>query len=247
MSELALTLPAMRPATRRKPWFLSLARRYVRRRISGRMDGLHIGGLDAARALSARGPLLFAPNHVAWWDPLVLVALDEALGTEGYALMDATNLDKLPFLSWLGALPLDRRSPAASRAGLRLAAALADGPRRALWMFPQGRQRPAHLRPLDLKPGVGLLARLAGVPVVPVSLAYPFREAPVPAAAVVFGEPLDPRRADLLPALEAAIVTGLERIDRFSEGEIALETRIAGRTKSPQGGVGARLLGGRDV
>ena len=241
MSDLVLTLPAAPPATARRPWFLALARRYVRRTLARRMDGVHVGGLDEARALAARGPVLFAPNHVAWWDPLLLVALDEALGTEGYALMDTANLRKLPFFGWLGAVPLQRGS---AREDLAVAAALADRPRRALWIFPQGRQRPAHLQPLDLKPGVAVLARLAQAPVVPVSLAYPFRDAPEPAAAVVFGEPLDPGRVDLLEALEARIVAGLQRIDRFAEGDEALDTLIAGRGRSPQGGLGSRLLGG---
>ena len=247
MSSVALATATPTTASLRRPWFLAMVRRYVRRTLARRMDGVHVAGLEQTRALAARGPLVLAPNHVAWWDPFLLVALDEALGTEGYALMDAANLRKLPFFGWLGAVPLDRSSPGAAGAGLRDAAARADRPGRALWLFPQGRQRPAHLRPLGLKPGIVTLARLADAPVVPVSLAYPFREAPEPAAAIVFGEPLLPGRSDLLSTLEQRIVAGLERIDHFAEGAQTMDTLIDSRSRSPQHGLGARLLGGRDA
>ncbi len=135
----------------RHPAFLRVARRYTRRRISRRLDGLWVSGLDEARAALAGRPLIFAANHVAWWDALLLLPLDEALGGLGWAVMDARNLRRLPFLGWVGALPLDRSSPERSRGCLQACAALLDRPGRALWIFPQGRQRPAHLRPLDLQ------------------------------------------------------------------------------------------------
>ena len=200
----------------RHPAFLRVARRYTRRRISRRLDGLWVSGLDEARAARAGRPLIFAANHVAWWDALLLLPLDEALGGLGWAVMDSRNLRRLPFLGWVGALPLDRSSPEHSRGCLQACAALLDRPGRALWIFPQGRQRPAHLRPLDLRPGVQTLHASSGVDLVAVSIDYVFLERARPAAVVRFSPPIpgaDVGGEALLPAVEGAILDGLAVID----------------------------------
>lgn len=238
----------MRPQTIRSARFLRLARWWVRRELGRALDGLHVGGLERAREVCRSGAVLFVANHVAWWDPLVVLALDEALGTEGYALMDAENLCRIPFFVWLGGIPLDRTSPARSRAGLRAAAALLDRPGRAVWIFPQGRHRPAHLRPLDLQPGVRLLARLAsGTHVVPVALQYAYRDAHQPAAYASFGAPL-PAAAVAgemgLARVDESVRAGLESIDRvLAEEDPPLPTLIPSRLRRPDRALGSRILG----
>lgn len=228
----------------RSPWFLALARPYVRRRIARGLDGLFVAGLEGARAVSRRAPVLFAANHVGWWDSFLVVALDEALGTEAYALMDAAGVARLPFFARLGALPLDRKAP---RSGLRLGASMLTGSGRALWMFPQGRHRPSHLRPLGFEPGVSLLARLVPkAAIVPVALQYVWSDQPAPAAYVHFGPAMAAGDASAA-ALEAAVGAGLDAIDASVSGRAApFDTLVPGRTKSPERGIGARLLGGRE-
>lgn len=240
---MSARLPARRVAEPR-PWFLSLARSYTRRRIRRGLDGLYVAELDRARALSQQGPLLVAVNHTAWWDPLVALLLDDALGGSGRALMDQQNLERLPFFGWLGALPLDRRGGARARAGLMLAMEHLRTPGQKLWVYPQGRQRPSWSRPLDLRPGVGLLARLSGAPVLPVSVAYGFREHHLPAAFVSFGAPLPPVQPDLMGALEGALVAGLDRCDAGLEGGAGFTALVAPRTARDDDGFGARLLAG---
>ncbi len=200
----------------RHPAFLRVARRYTRRRISRHLDGLWVSGLDEARAALAGRPLIFAANHVAWWDALLLLPLDEALGGLGWAVMDSRNLRRLRFLGWVGALPLDRSSPDRSRDCLQSCAALLDRPGRAMWIFPQGRQRPAHLRPLDLRPGLQTLHATSAVDLVAVSIDYVFLERARPAAVVRFSAPISGRDVGaeaLLPAVEDAILDGLAIID----------------------------------
>ena len=200
----------------RRPAFLSVARAYARRRVSHGLDGLWVSGLDEARAALAGRPLIFAANHVAWWDTLLLLVLDEALGGVGWAVMDAENLRRLPFLGWVGALPLDRSSTSRSRQCLEASAALLDRPGRSLWIFPQGRQRPAHLRPLDLKPGLQVLHDTRPVDVVAVSLNYVFLETPNPAAVVRFAAPIPAAAVGeqgLLPVVESTLLDGLAAID----------------------------------
>lgn len=207
----------------RKAWFLALARRYVRRRLRRGFDGVHVEGLDRARARLAEGPAFLALNHLCWWDAFVVVALDEALGTESYCLMDAANLQKLPFFRWIGAIELDRQRPKVALRDLKASAGLADRPGRALWMFPQGEHTPAHLRPMGLKAGITVLTKAAPeVPVIPVSMNHLYREAPEPSIVLSFGEPIDARQhrgRALLPVLEEALVAGLARCDGFALGE----------------------------
>lgn len=220
--------------------FRSLFGAYVRRRIGRGLDGLHVSGLGRARDLLAQRPAVLAATHVAWWDGMLLFPLDDALGRSCRVWMDASNLEKLPFFAPLGALPLDARSPTALRRSFRTAASWLDRPERALWVFPQGLQRPSHLRPLGIKPGASLLARQAGALLLPVALSYGFREAPVPSAVVSFGEPVDPHSGD---ALEASLCRELERADRFFSGEPeGFETLVAGRARGTEHGLGARML-----
>ncbi len=209
--------PALaRAGDARRPWFLTLARRYARHRASRRLDGVWVSGLYGARAALSSRPLIFAANHVAWWDVLLLLILDEHLGGLGWAVMDAANLRRLPFFGWVGALPLDRSSPERSRQCLESSAALLDRPGRGVWIFPQGRQRPAHLRPLDLKPGLRIMHAHNPVDVIGVSVDYVFLERDRPAAIVRFSSPM-PAAAigdeELLPAVEHALLDGLAEID----------------------------------
>ena len=230
---------------RRTPWFLAMARRYARRKLARGLDGLFVEGLEEVRALARERPVILAANHVAWWDSFLVVALDHALGTEGYALMDADSIRRLPFFARLGALPLERGGRTADLTGLRAAAAKLDRPGRALWIFPQGRHRPAHLRPLGFEPGIRLVTRLAPeAAVVPVALQYAFGERPVPAAYARFGEPVpDDRRS--VAAVEAAVAEGLAAIDRMLAGHAPpFAPLVAPRGGGPDRGLGARLLGG---
>lgn len=203
------------PSVRRKPWVLSLARWYGQRRMARAFDGLFVEGLEEAKERASRGPLILAMNHVAWWDSFVVVQIDRAMGSESYCLMDADNLEKLPFFGWIGAVPLRRSEPRAALADIKASARLLDRPGRVLWIFPQGTQRPAHLRPLGLQRGVSILAGLSGAPVLPVALTYAFREAPEPTIAVSIGAPCVVRRTGALVELEESLVAGLDRNDVF--------------------------------
>ena len=138
------------PGSLRKSWFFALARRYVRYKFARGFDGVHVEGLQEARALMAREPVIVAATHVAWWDALFAIQMAALLGGESYCLMDAANLRRLPFFGWVGAVPLDRSSPKRALKDMKAAATLLDRPGRVVWIFPQGRQRPA----LTKTPGV---------------------------------------------------------------------------------------------
>ncbi len=228
--------------TQRNRLVMSLARPYVRRKLRRSFDGVHVAGIDAVRDLAQRGPVIIAMNHVCWWDPLTIFALDAELHGDGRCLMDAANLKKLPFFKWIGAIPLDRSSPRASLADMRRAVdELHHG--RTLWIFPQGRQMPAHMRPLHFQAGVHWLAHRAACPVVPLSLSYTYREAPEAAVIARFGRAMSPptshRREEWLATLEARIVAGLDQTDEFAmSGTGAFELIVP-----PRRGTGVPLAG----
>ncbi len=198
----------------RKPWLLPWVRRYVDHRLRGAFEAVFVSGLDDARALLEREPAILAANHVAWWDPFVITTLDARLHGSGHALMDAESLRRLWFFGAIGAVPLRRDSGRHALADLGAAAQLLRGPRSALWIFPQGRQRPSHLRPLDVASGVAWLAERSGAATLPVSLSYLYREAAQPAVFAAFGPPVRfASRSDHLAALESRLIEGLDQND----------------------------------
>lgn len=224
--------------------WLTLARAYARRRLARDLDGVRVRGLERAREASRAAPLILAANHVGWWDSFLVVAVDEALGGEGRALMDEENLRSLPFFARLGALPF---SPARARSGLRRAAAWLMGPGHSLWIFPQGAHRPPHLRPLGFGRGVELLAGQAPLAeIVPVALQYAWADQPGPGAWIDLGTPL--RAAEVAERggaqrLEAAVERGLGRIDAALEDHCPVFTELI-PSRSRGAGWGARLLAG---
>ncbi|MBM4281282.1 MAG: hypothetical protein FJ137_11175 [Deltaproteobacteria bacterium] len=244
------------PTRHKRPWFLSLARGYARRAIARRFDGLFVDGLAEAARLVGQRPVLFCVNHVSWWDPFVLILLDEALGADSYALMDDVNLARLPFFRAVGALPIAVEGGAVARRQLDDAVRTLDRPERALWIFPQGRQRAAHLRPLGFKQGVRLIAaraQKAGAVIVPVALAFPWRQAPAPSVVVRFGAPVDPADTggdELTAHVEARVAAMLDDIDAAIDragGDRSArgpgQALVAPRVENAEHGLGARLLG----
>ena len=169
--------------------FLRLARPYIARKLKRQFFDVRISGLERLRQLVDAGPLVLASNHVAWWDPLVLVHLDKMLKSDGYCLMDKASLEQLPFFRWVGALPIDRTSHLAAFRDLVEAGRILDGPRRILAIFPQGDQRPAHL-PLNFRSGIATLAVRTSAPVIPLAIRYDFLQSPRQIVHLKVGTPL---------------------------------------------------------
>jgi 1-acyl-sn-glycerol-3-phosphate acyltransferase len=229
----------------KKPWFLSLVRRYVRRTARQQFDGVRVAGLEQARQLSHHGPLLFAANHVCWWDAFMMVLVDEALASDGYALMDERNLAASPFFGAIGAVPLNTEGGLVGRRQLMSAVGLLSAPRRVLWIFPQGKQRPSHIRPLGFKPGVRLLVDRARCRVLPVAVAYLYDEAPVPSLWVHIGAPVVAGEG-VVRRLEDAVVDGLAVIDAaHDDPQVASTFAVLSPARprvGPESGLGAALL-----
>ncbi|RME21616.1 MAG: hypothetical protein D6798_17720 [Deltaproteobacteria bacterium] len=218
----------------------------VRWRVWRDLGGVWVRGLADVEGLRSRGPVLFAANHVCWWDAMLLPLLDAPLGGRGRVLMDAANLARLPYFGALGALRLDSSDLATVRAGLRSAVTVLDGPGDSLWIFPQGRQVPVHRRPLGLRRGVHHIARSSGAPAVPVSLYYGWGQGPRPVALVEFGPPLVAgTRSAFMAELEARLVAGLDAAEAalaVGPAQCGYAPLVHGRQSSPETGLGSRLL-----
>jgi 1-acyl-sn-glycerol-3-phosphate acyltransferase len=173
-------------------------------------------GLDLLARELQDGPRIVVSNHSAWWDPMLGILLANRLlrDCDGYALMDARNLRRLPFLGRLGGFGVELGDALDGVRALRYAARLLVRPGVLVWVFPQGRERPVDERPLGFAGGAALLARMAGVPVVPAALRYEFGEDERPTCWASFGSPLPPERDQERgrQAQEQAVVAELERI-----------------------------------
>jgi 1-acyl-sn-glycerol-3-phosphate acyltransferase len=206
---------AARPSRWLKAWF----GRVVAGRLRKTFGALRVRGLDALAALVAAQPVLFVSNHTSWWDPMFLIYLSTRLvPLDGYAMMEASNLRRRSFLGRLGGFGVDLDDPDDRSAGVAYAAALLDRPRRGVWIFPQGRERPVDERPLGFKPGAAVVAiRARSCALVPVAFRYEFGNREQPEMLVSIGAPVphDDDVAAAVAAQEQAVLAELDRIGRF--------------------------------
>lgn len=150
-------IPA-RPSPLFSWWFARHAEHRLRRHFSA----VHVHQLELLQASLQSAPVLLVANHTSWWDPMWLLVLTRrVLGAEGYALMDARNLEKLPFFSKVGAFGVELDRPEDGARAVRWAARRLVKPNVLLAVFPQGRERPVNARPLGFQAGAAMIARVA--------------------------------------------------------------------------------------
>jgi hypothetical protein len=170
-------------------------RRYFAAVVEGRFKktfhALHVRGLESLRDAIRQTPLLFVSNHTAWWDPMFLIYLSTRIAPfDGYAMMEAKNLKRLPFLGRLGGFGVDLDDGDDRRQAIDYAVALLDKPGRGVWIFPQGRERAISERPLGFKPGAAVVAtRSPASRTIAVAFRYEFASHAKPEMWVSLSEP----------------------------------------------------------
>lgn len=199
--------------------------------------------LSAPNQRSHRIPVLYAANHVSWWDGLVLFQLTERLTrSDPYILMDERGLRQYPFFRRLGAFSVDRGRPRDVLAALTYAEQrLRSGC--PLWIFPQGAITPPEL-PVEAQSGIGqLLCRLGSAEVRPVTLHYVLGDHQKPAVTVKAGPPIT-RDWSGIKRAEAALLVA----DRLQNQAEAHRRELA-EHPLPDGGGSFRLVlsGGRST
>ncbi len=211
------------------PRFARWFARHAGRRIRAQFGSVRVHGLQRLREQSSQGPVLMVANHSSWWDAMLALWLSRAvLRHEAYALMDATNLARHPYLCRAGGFGVRGGSRSDGAAAIRYAAAQLQRPGQAVWVFPQGAERPWH-EPLRFAAGAVRIATLAPrAALVPLALAYTFGEHEQPDAWVSIGAPLrSPTRASLRTAVEHE----RGRILRGLEGSAAFDSYAPRRTR----------------
>jgi 1-acyl-sn-glycerol-3-phosphate acyltransferase len=184
---------------------------YLRRKMRSAFRGLWLRG---ALPSSAEGRLVYA-NHTSWWDGFVVHALAECAGWDAYCLMEEKNLQRYRFLSRIGAFSVQPGSPASALASLRYAKRLLQEKAASVVVFPEGEIRPFGERPLRLEGGLEVLARLAGVPCLPVAIRYAFFEHEKPDVLLEVGAPHPPTSLSAFAEALGAGVGALQAVTRL--------------------------------
>ncbi|MBF5042982.1 acyltransferase [Aggregicoccus sp. 17bor-14] len=199
----------MIPARKGGPagWVLD---RYVGHKVRGAFRGLWVQGEPLPPPTRAR---LVYMNHCSWWDGFMLHQLAKSAGWDAYALMEEQNLRRYPFLARLGAFSVRRGEGASALESLRYAKALFSRPRTAVFVFPEGEQRPFGGGPLRLEGGVALLARAAGAECLPVAVRYVLLEHERPDILLDVGRAHPPAP---LAHFERALQGGVDRLSAAS-------------------------------
>jgi 1-acyl-sn-glycerol-3-phosphate acyltransferase len=204
-------------AARKNLWFRRWFASHVAGRFGARFESLRVRGLDHLRTALAQGPVVVVSNHVTWWDPMLVLYLTErVVPCDSYALMDAANLTRLPFLGLIGGIGVDLTSASDGAVVMRyLARFLANTPGRLVWIFPQGRERPQSERPLGFRAGSAEVARVARALTLPVALRYEFMRTERPHLWIDMGAPIAPERdtSRARDRHEAEVSAALDRIE----------------------------------
>ncbi len=189
------------------------------KRITKMFSKVYIRGDKLAAETLISYPCLFVSNHTSWWDPMFSIYLGhELFKADAFAMMDAANLEKLPFLGRIGGFGVYLNKPADGRRALKYAADILDRPGRMVWIFPEGAERPRAEGTDEFKPGAAVTAKWAQLEnIFPVGLRYVFCGREHPEAYISIGEPLnwsddiDSNRI----AQQNAVLEQLEIIDKF--------------------------------
>lgn len=189
----------------------------ARRRLERAFSSCLAGGVAPLAALLERGPAIVALNHVSFWDGFLLPQVERVARADAYCLMDRANLERLSFLRWAGALPIDAKDARRAQVDLKEAAKVLDRPGRLLFVFPQGVQVPARM-PLHFRSGVLRLADISGAPIVPAGLSYDFGQDQKPEVRLSIGAPIPLAGSTKvkLRLLQEAVRAELERIDQLA-------------------------------
>jgi len=136
-------------------------------------------------------PLILYATHGSWWDAALTIVLSlRTFHLDAYGMMEYKQLQRYPFFRRIGMFSVIREDPASALRSIRYAASELRGTGRALWMFPQGTLVNQEVRPLELEPGLGILARaLQPVWLCPVALRYDLVREQAPDAQIAIGTP----------------------------------------------------------
>ncbi|GIV84572.1 MAG: glycerol acyltransferase [Candidatus Roseilinea sp.] len=184
-------------------------------------------------------PLIMFGNHSTWWDAHLMMALnEECWHTDGYVIVEDTQLVRYSFFRWCGAFSVNRRDPRRAvesmnyAVNLLTAASRRGAPPRALLIFPQGKIRANDVRPLAFYQGAGRIAsktaqQVGACALYPIALRCEFIGEQKPDAFISVAQPFVVRKADSADALDPRRITArmeqalTEELDRLRGDVVA--------------------------
>lgn len=222
---------------RRSEWRVRVFTRYFKRWMGKSFHAVRLSRSGRLPSLDGR-PLLVVLNHPSWWDPLMgMVLADLLVGYKHYVPIDAAALRQYRFFEPLGFFGVEVGSAEGALAFLRTGTTVLANRNHAVWVTAQGRFTDPRVRPVELRPGVGHLARrLNDVTILPLAIEYPFWQERYPEALAHFGSPIEVRqgRAHTVEEWMAKIEAGLTQAqDDLAAGA---QSRDAGRFEELVGG-----------
>jgi 1-acyl-sn-glycerol-3-phosphate acyltransferase len=190
---------------------------------SGLRSGFHAAHIRQAEPPPPPDvPMIVFGNHSAWWDAhMAMAANEERWRTDGYVMIEDTQLQRYGFFRYIGGFSVNRRDPRSALASLNYAVdTLTSGSRRMLLIFPQGEILANDVRPLVFQQGTGYIVKKVaarGVPcwLYPMALRYEFIGEQKPDAFMSVGPAL---RFEANARLDTAEVT--EHLQRALTAEL---------------------------
>ncbi|MEX0593690.1 MAG: lysophospholipid acyltransferase family protein [Balneolaceae bacterium] len=170
---------------------------------------------ESYQPTSKRSTLYFL-NHSRWWDGLIPLLLNEfKFHQQARAMMDREQWDQYPFFRHLGAFPVDLDQPRRAVPSLRYASDWLASPGHSLFLYPEGKFYPAHLRERTFQPGLEWLSRQhESMDLVPIGIVTQHYRASRPELFLKVGPRVEPGSN-----LEFALKRSLDELDRLSHTE----------------------------
>lgn len=225
------------PLPTKSPWRVRMFTRYFRRWMGKSFHAVRVSKAGKPPALDGR-PLVVVLNHPAWWDPLFGMVLAELFGDyQHYVPIDAAALKQYRLFEPLGFFGVEVGTPAGALAFLKTSKAILSHPKHGLWVTAQGKFTDPRVRPVELRQGVGHLARrLDDTVILPLAIEYPFWQERYPEALAHFGEPIEVHRGrdgsveEWMGRIEAGLTRALDDLATAAQSQDAgrFETLVGG-------------------
>ncbi|WP_339167462.1 lysophospholipid acyltransferase family protein [Paenibacillus sp. FSL R5-0341] len=166
-----------------------LRRRFRSFTLSGSLDP-QVDIRDNSPIDSTR-PVIYFMNHSSWWDGLLLYhAARQTSRGDHYVMMEEQQLQQYAFFRKLGAYSINKESASGIRTSLQYTSELLNSGKR-VWIFPQGEILHQEARPIQFRPGIGLLLRRSPNAIaVPVTLCHGMVQHDLPEISMWAGSPV---------------------------------------------------------
>ncbi len=227
------------PSDERVDWFLRYIHRMMSQRLDQNMDAVYVHGIDEISDLALKPGVIIAPNHVSYWDSCLYFVLSQKLSARAFVFVAKDTLQRLPFLRWCGAVPINTQSKGDAIQQLIHAKALNTTPTQ-FWIFPQGEHRPTHHTPLQFKKGVTILGEQLRIPIVPVAIDYLYKDNEQPITYVSFRPPMP--YSSSVEDIEQEITRGLKDITARHLGDLSLNFVSIYKPRKSTDGMATRML-----